>query len=70
LNFLMLFGVFYYGFTAGGDSGKNASIAIGVAVAFFVGGFAYLIGNSLIRGQPIFLPPSVSHPMREKIEQR
>ena len=70
LNFSMLFGVFYYGITAGGDSGKNASIAIGVSIAFFVGGFAYLIGNSLIRGQPIFLPAGVSHPMREKIEQR
>ena len=70
LNFAMLFGVFYYGITAGGASGANASIAIGVSIAFFVTGFVYLIGNSLIKGQPLFLPAGVSHPMREKIGQR
>ncbi|NJL09819.1 MAG: hypothetical protein HC908_05365 [Calothrix sp. SM1_7_51] len=40
--------------------------AIGVSLAFFLGGFAYLIGNSLIKGQPLFLPHDTKHPLREK----
>ncbi len=57
LNFVMMLGVFYFGFTAGGDSAKNAQLAIGVAGGFFVFGFAYIILMSLIQGRSIFVKP-------------
>jgi basic amino acid/polyamine antiporter, APA family len=55
MNFAMMFGVFYFGFTAGGDSAKNAQIAIFVSAVFFLLGFAYVIMTSIMRGRPIFL---------------
>ncbi len=67
MNFAMMFGVFYFGFTAGGDSATNAQIAIAVSAAFFVIGFAYIIARSLISGRPIFVPPNSQHPLRETI---
>lgn len=70
LNFLMLLGVIYYAVfatVATPDSKRNALIAICVSVAFFVGGFAYLIVRSLTTGQPIFLPADTAHPRRERV---
>lgn len=67
MNLLMVCGIFYYGLTGSGSTQVNSITAIGIAIAFFAAGFAYLIGNSLIKGTPIFLPSDVNHPMREKI---
>jgi len=64
MNFLMMVGLFYFGFTSGGDSAKNAQIAIIASVAFYIAGFAYFIGNSLSRGRVIFLPQDIDHPLR------
>ena len=66
LNFAMLFALFYFGFTAGGDSARNSQIAIGAGVAFFVIGFAYILIQGAVSGKSIFLPPDVSHPLREE----
>ena len=57
LNFTMMFGVFYFGFTAGGDSAKNAQIAIAISAAFFIFGFAYIVLRSMASGKPIFVRP-------------
>lgn len=57
LNFAMMFGVFYFGFTAGGDAAINAQIAIGVSAAFFVFGFVYILLTSMMTGTPIFTKP-------------
>jgi hypothetical protein len=38
-----------------------------LAIAFFAAGFAYLIGDSLMKGKPIFLPSNLSHPLRDRI---
>ena len=70
MNLIMMVGVFYFGFTGSGDSANNSKIAIIFSVAFFVVGFAYLIGNSLTRGRPIFLPSDVSHPLRDDATQQ
>lgn len=70
MNTLMMVGVFYYGFAGGGQGQVNAMTAIGVAVAFFVGGFAWLIGSSLLRGHPILLPRHAAAPIREKTSAR
>jgi len=67
VNFLMMVGVFYFAFTQGGDSAKNAQIAIGISLGFFVAGFAYLIGDSLIKGKSLFVPADIDHPLRERI---
>jgi basic amino acid/polyamine antiporter, APA family len=68
MNFAMMFGVFFFGFTAGGDSAKNAQIAIGVSAAFFLLGFAYVIILSMISGRPIFIRPNVEHPLRDQVD--
>lgn len=65
MNFFMMFGVFYFGFTAGGDSARNAQIAIGISVGFFVAGFAYIFIRSMVTGKSIFVPSDIEHPMRE-----
>jgi APA family basic amino acid/polyamine antiporter len=65
LNLLMMIGVFYFGFSSGGDSAKNAQIAIIASIAFFVAGFAYFIGTSLSRGRSVLLPPNPNHPLRD-----
>ncbi len=70
LNFLMMFGVFYYGLTAGGATGADATLAIGVSIAFFVTGFVYLIGNSLIRGKRLLLPPDANLPTETEMGSR
>ena len=57
LNFTMMFGVFYFGFTAGGDSAKNAQIAIAASAAFFIFGFGYIVLRSVATGKPIFVRP-------------
>ena len=67
MNLLMVCGIFYYGLTGAGNAKINSITAIGVSIAFFVAGFAYLIGDSLLKGKPIFLPSDVSHPLREQI---
>jgi len=67
VNFLMMVGVFYFAFTQGGDSAKNAQIAIGISFGFFAAGFAYLIGDSLIKGKSLFVPADIDHPLRERI---
>jgi amino acid transporter len=66
LNFAMMAGVFYYGFTAGSDSARNAQIAIGTAALFFIFGFAYILLQSKISGRSLFVPPDFSHPLRER----
>jgi amino acid transporter len=65
MNFAMMIGVFYFGFTQGGDSAKNTQIAIAVSVAFFVLGFAYIFIKSATTRTPIFVPHDVSHPHRD-----
>ena len=67
MNILMVCGIFYYGLTGVGNAKINSITAIGISIAFFVVGFAYLIGNSLIKGEPIFLPFDVNHPLRQKV---
>jgi len=66
LNLLLMLGVFYFGFTQGGNSAVNAQIAIIASVAFFVAGLVYFIGNSLSRGRSILVPQNISHPLRDK----
>jgi basic amino acid/polyamine antiporter, APA family len=65
LNLLMVCGIFYYGLTGVGNAKTNSLTAIGISIAFFVGGFAYLIGDSLIKGKPLFLPSDINHPLRD-----
>lgn len=67
MNLLMVCGIFYYGLTGSGSTQVNSITAIGIAIAFFVAGFAYLIGNSLIKGTPIFLPPDGTIPCARKL---
>ncbi len=66
MNVAMMIGVFYFGFTAGGDSAKNAQIAIAVSAAFFVFGFAYIFLRSMTTGRSLFVPSNVEHPLRER----
>jgi amino acid transporter len=70
MNLVMVCGIFYYGLTGSGSAKTNSFSAIGISIGFFVAGFAYLIGDSLIKGKPIFLPPDVSHPLRERLTAR
>jgi basic amino acid/polyamine antiporter, APA family len=67
LNLLMVCGIFYYGLTGAGNAKVNSITAIVISAAFFIAGFAYLIGDSLIKGKPLFLPADVSHPLRDRI---
>ena len=64
LNLAMVCGIFYYGLVGSGNAQINSLTAIGIAIAFFIGGFAYLIGDSLLKGKPIFLPQDTIHPLR------
>jgi basic amino acid/polyamine antiporter, APA family len=68
LNLFMVCGIFYYGLTGTGNAKVNSMTAIGISVAFFVGGFAYLIINSLVKGEPIFLPRDFNHPLRDPVK--
>ena len=61
MNFAMMFGVFYFGFTAGGDSARNAQIAIGISAAFFLFGFGYIVVRSFVTGRSIFVRPHENH---------
>jgi basic amino acid/polyamine antiporter, APA family len=65
MNLFMVCGIFYYGLSGSGSAKTNSLTAIGISVAFFVGGFAYLIGDSLIKGKPLFLPADINHPLRD-----
>ncbi|MGA7937362.1 MAG: APC family permease [Kovacikia sp.] len=67
MNFSMMVGVFYYGFTAGGVSATNSQTAIAVSVAFFVLGFAYIMIRSMILGKSLFVPRNIDHPIRERV---
>lgn len=67
MNLLMVCGIFYYGLTGTGNAKTNSITAIGISIAFFVAGFAYLIGDSLLKGKPLFLPPNYNHPLRERV---
>lgn len=67
MNFVMMGGVFYYGFTQGGDSARNAQIAIGTAFAFFALGFAYIFIRSMTTGRSLFVPHDIDHPLREQL---
>jgi hypothetical protein len=66
MNLVMVCGIFYYGLTGTGNAKINSITAIGISAAFFVAGFAYLIGDSLLKRKPIFLPSNISHPLREQ----
>jgi basic amino acid/polyamine antiporter, APA family len=61
MNFAMMFGVFYFGFTAGGSSAQNAQIAIAISAAFFLFGFGYIMVRSLLTGKSIFVSPHENH---------
>ncbi|MBW4551546.1 MAG: APC family permease [Aphanocapsa sp. GSE-SYN-MK-11-07L] len=67
MNLLMVGGIFYYGLTGSGNAQANSMTAIGISIAFFAAGFAYLIGDSLLKGKPLFLPANLSHPSRDRI---
>ena len=67
MNLAMVCGIFYYGLTGTGNAQINSITAIGIAIAFFVAGFAYLIGDSLLKGKPLFLPSDLSHPLRDNV---
>jgi len=67
-NILMVCGIFYYGLTGTGNAKIDAITAIGISIAFFVAGFVYLIGDSLLKGKPIFLPSDISHPIRDRMK--
>ena len=67
MNLVMVCGIFYYGLTGSGSAKTNSLTAIVIAIAFFVVGFAYLIGDSLIKGKPLFLPADISHPLRDNV---
>jgi basic amino acid/polyamine antiporter, APA family len=70
MNLVMVCGIFYYGLTGTGNARINSMTAIGISIAFFVAGFAYLIGNSLLKGTPIFLPSNVNHPLRDQMRDQ
>ena len=67
MNLVMVCGIFYYGLTGSGNAQTNSITAIGIAIAFFVAGLAYLVGDSLLKGKPIFLPSDLRHPLRAKV---
>jgi len=67
MNFAMMVGVFYYGFTAGGASATNSQIAIGVSALFFVLGFAYIFFRSMITGKSLFVPHDAARSIRERV---
>ncbi|NJK53292.1 MAG: APC family permease [Leptolyngbyaceae cyanobacterium SU_3_3] len=67
MNLIMVCGIFYYGLTGSGNAQVNSITAIGIAIAFFVAGFAYLIGDSLLKGKPLFLPSDLRHPLRDQV---
>jgi basic amino acid/polyamine antiporter, APA family len=66
-NLMMVCGIFYYGLTGTGNAKTNSLAAIGISIGFFVAGFAYLIGDSLLKGKPIFLPSNVDRPVRDPV---
>jgi basic amino acid/polyamine antiporter, APA family len=67
MNLVMVCGIFYYGLTGSGSAKTNSLTAMGIAIAFFLAGFAYLIGDSLIKGKPLFLPADITHPLRDSV---
>jgi basic amino acid/polyamine antiporter, APA family len=67
MNLLMVCGIFYYGLTGAGNAKINSLTAIGISIGFFVVGFAYLIGDSLLKGKPLFLPADLRHPLRDRL---
>jgi basic amino acid/polyamine antiporter, APA family len=68
MNLLMVCGIFYYGLTGAGNAKLNSMTAIGISFAFFAAGFAYLVGDSLLKGKPLFLPADLRHPMRSPVD--
>ncbi len=67
-NLFMVCGIFYYGLTGAGSAKADSMAAIGISIAFFAAGFAYLIGDSLLKGKPIFLPADMNHPLRDRVD--
>ncbi len=67
LNLVMVCGIFYYGLTGAGNAKTNSLTAIGISIGFFVVGFIYLIGDSVLKGKPLFLPIDVRHPLRDRV---
>jgi amino acid transporter len=65
-NLFMVCGIFFYGLTGAGSAKTNSMTAIGISIAFFVAGFAYLLGDSLLKGKPLFLPADMVHPLRDR----
>jgi basic amino acid/polyamine antiporter, APA family len=70
MNLVMVCGIFYYGLAGSGNAKVNSMTAIGISIAFFVTGFAYLLGDSLHKGKPILLPANVVHPLRDLSKSR
>jgi basic amino acid/polyamine antiporter, APA family len=68
MNLVMVGGIFYYGLTGSGNAKANSLAAIGVAISFFVAGLAYLVGDSLLKGKPLFLPADLRHALRKNID--
>jgi amino acid transporter len=67
LNLTMVCGIFYYGLTGTGNARINSLTAIGLSIGFFAIGLIYLVGNSLLKGKPLFLPKQINHPLRDRV---
>ena len=67
LNLGMMLAVIYYALTGSGNSKTNTIWALGVSLAFFVVGFAYLFIRSATTRTPLFTPPDVDHLHRGRV---
>jgi basic amino acid/polyamine antiporter, APA family len=67
MNLVMVCGIFYYGLTGSGSAKTNSLTAIGISIAFFVAGFAYLIGDSLFKSKPLFLPANIRRSLKDRV---
>ena len=63
MNVAELFGVVYLAVKAGGDSSKNAFIALAMVGVWIVAGLIWVAANPQMRGKPILAVPG----FREKL---